>query len=167
MRQSEQSGTNDQSGFFWGISTPQLEEITRGSHLICLNVCSYGHNSGCNYWSNLGSVHQVPIMAGWTEAVWTTKFALHFYTRPALGIKPQTFWSWVQRPIDLATWQYNKQLCCYCAVIELKVKYIIWYIWYYTANFSTISTDHRGTGMWAKLYRWQLCIAYNALLVHL
>ena len=28
-----------------------------------------GTHSPCNYWSNLGSVHQVPITAGWTEAV--------------------------------------------------------------------------------------------------
>ena len=32
-------------------------------------------NAACNYWSNLGSVHQVPYTAGWTEAVWNTKFA--------------------------------------------------------------------------------------------
>ena len=29
-----------------------------------------GANAACNYWSNLGSVRQVPISAGWTEAVW-------------------------------------------------------------------------------------------------
>ena len=54
-----------------------------------------GRTAACNYWSNLGSVYQVPIMAGWTEAVWNTKFARHFSTWPALGIGPQTFWSWV------------------------------------------------------------------------
>ena len=62
-----------------------------------------GRTTAGNYWSNLGSVHQVPIMAGWAKAVWNTKFARHFYTWPALGIEPQTFWSWVQRPIHLAT----------------------------------------------------------------
>ena len=41
--------------------------------------------------------------AWWTEAVWNTKFARHFYTLPTLGIEPQTFWSWVQRPIHLDT----------------------------------------------------------------
>ena len=44
--------------------------------------------AACNYWSNLGSVHQVPITAGWTEAVWNTKFAQLFYTWPALEIEP-------------------------------------------------------------------------------
>ena len=39
---------------------------------------------------DLGSVHQVPITAGWTEAVWNTKFTRHFYTWPELGIEPQT-----------------------------------------------------------------------------
>ena len=35
----------------------------------------------------------VPCTAGWTEAVWNTKFARHFYTWPVdlLGIEPQTF----------------------------------------------------------------------------
>ena len=41
-------------------------------------------------------------MAGWAKAVWSTKFARHFYTWPALGIELQT-WSWVQCPIHLAT----------------------------------------------------------------
>ena len=48
-----------------------------------------------NYWSNL--VHQIPITTGWTWAVWNTKLP-----DPALGIKPQTFWSWVQCLIHLA-----------------------------------------------------------------
>ena len=30
-------------------------------------------------------VHQVPIAAGWAEAVWNEKFAPHFYTWPPLG----------------------------------------------------------------------------------
>ena len=34
-----------------------------------------GRTTTCNYWSNLTSVHQVPITAGWTEEVWSTKFA--------------------------------------------------------------------------------------------
>ena len=29
-----------------------------------------GSTAACIYWSNLGSVHQVPNMAGWTQAVW-------------------------------------------------------------------------------------------------
>ena len=44
-----------------------------------------------NYWSNLGSVHQVLIKAGWTEAVWNMKFVWHFHTKPELGIEPQTW----------------------------------------------------------------------------
>ena len=59
--------------------------------------------AACNYQSILGSVHQVPITAGWTEAVWNTEFAQHFYTWPALGFELQTLWSWVQCPIHLAT----------------------------------------------------------------
>ena len=74
------------------LQTPWQRMFNR-LHLFPGNV---GANAACNYWSNLGSVHQVPITAGWTEAVWNTKFARHFYTWPALGIEPQTFWSWVQ-----------------------------------------------------------------------
>ena len=70
---------------------------------LYLSPGKVGTNAACNYWSNLGSVHQVPITTGWTEAVWNTKFTRHFYTWPTLGIEPQTFWPWVQRPIHLAT----------------------------------------------------------------
>ena len=49
--------------------------------------------ASCNYWSNLGSVHQGPITDGWTEAVWNTKFARHCYTWPTLQSNP--------RPSDL------------------------------------------------------------------
>ena len=41
--------------------------------------------------------------AGWTEAAWNEKFIWGFYTRPAVGIKAQTFWSLVQCPIHSAT----------------------------------------------------------------
>ena len=58
-----------------------------------------GHTAASSYWPNLWSVHQVPI----TVAVWNMKFAWHFYTWPELGIEPQTFWSWVQCPIHMAT----------------------------------------------------------------
>ena len=34
-------------------------------------------------------MHQVPVTAGWTEAVWNTKFARHSYTLPTLGIEPR------------------------------------------------------------------------------
>ena len=68
-----------------------------------------GANSACNCWSNLGSVHQVPITAGWTKVVWNMKFARHFYTWPALGIEPKTFWSWVQCPIH---WETCSQKLC-------------------------------------------------------
>ena len=67
-----------------------------------------GPNAAWTYWSNLGSVHQVPITAGWTGAVWNTKFARHFYTWPALGIELQTFWSCVQCPIHWATCSLEK-----------------------------------------------------------
>ena len=53
------------------------------------------------YWSNLESVHQVHITAGWTEAVWNTNFTQHFYTWPALRIEPQTFRFWVHRLIHV------------------------------------------------------------------
>ena len=52
--------------------------------------------------------HEVPITVGWAEAVWNEKFARHFYTWPAVGIEPQTFWSWVQHPIHLATCSHCK-----------------------------------------------------------
>ena len=52
-----------------------------------------GTNAACNYWSNLESVHQVPIKAGWTDTAWNAKFAWHMYTWPVVGIKYQTFWS--------------------------------------------------------------------------
>ena len=49
------------------------------------------------------SFQQVPITTGWAEAVWNEKFAWHFYTWLAVGIEPQSFWSWVQHPIHWAT----------------------------------------------------------------
>ena len=53
------------------------------------------------------SFQQVPITSGWAEAAWSEKFARHIYTWPAVGIEPQTFWSWVQNPIHLATCSHN------------------------------------------------------------
>ena len=49
-----------------------------------------GANAACNRCYNFESVHQVPIMAG------NMKFTWHFYTWQALGIEPQTLWSWMQ-----------------------------------------------------------------------
>ena len=70
------------------------------------SLCS-GCTADCNYWCNLGSMHQVPVTAEWTEAVGNMKFAWHFawhfYTWLTLGIKLQTFWFWVQCPSHLAT----------------------------------------------------------------
>ena len=71
------------------VQTPWQRMFNR----LYLSPDKVGTNAACNYGSNLGSVHQVPITARWTEAVWNTKFAWHFYTWPALGIEPQTFWS--------------------------------------------------------------------------
>ena len=39
--------------------------------------------------------YQLPITAGWAEAVFNEKFA-NLYTWPTVGIETQTFWSWVQ-----------------------------------------------------------------------
>ena len=85
---------------------------------ICLEsryACSSDFTSpgsGCtvasNYWSNLGYVHQVPITARWTKAVWNTKFTRHFYTWPVLVIEPQTFWYWLQRHNHLATCSHTQ-----------------------------------------------------------
>ena len=58
---------------------------------LYLSPLKVGANAACNYRSNLGSVHQVPITAGWAEAMWNTKFARYIYTWPALGIELQTF----------------------------------------------------------------------------
>ena len=63
---------------------------------LYLSPCKVGANAAGNYWSNLGSVHQVPITARWAEAVWNTKFVQHFYPWSVLRIEPQTFWFWVQ-----------------------------------------------------------------------
>ena len=52
-------------------------------------------------WSNLGSVHQVPITGGLTRAVWNTKFARHFCTWAVHWIESQTFWSWGQCAVNL------------------------------------------------------------------
>ena len=41
--------------------------------------------------------------AGWPKAVRNLKFIRHFYIWQALGIKPHSFWSWVQCPIHLVT----------------------------------------------------------------
>ena len=38
------------------------------------------------------------MTAGWTEAVWNTKFDQHFHTWSTLGIEPQTFWFWHPTP---------------------------------------------------------------------
>ena len=63
------------------------------------------------------------IAVGWTKAVWNTKFAWHFYTWPALGIKPQTFWSWVQPPVHLAMYSHYK--------FELTLYISSWSAWFY------------------------------------
>ena len=39
-----------------------------------------GHQWACNYWSNFGSVLQVPITNECTKEVWNTKFVQHFCT---------------------------------------------------------------------------------------
>ena len=80
--------------------------------------------AACNYRSNLGSVHQVPITAEWTETVWNITFAQHFYTWPALGIKPQTFRSWVQCPIRLATCSLKWPSTC--IMIGVFALYYLW-----------------------------------------
>ena len=49
------------------------------------------------------SFHQVPITAKRTEAALNEKSVPHFYTWPAIRIKPQTFGSWVQCPIHFPT----------------------------------------------------------------
>ena len=70
--------------------------------------------------------------AGWAEAVWNEKFARHFYTWT------QTFWSWVQHPIHLATcslrWGYY-HVWGMCKIHKY---------WYITSSFLTF---------W--LYFWQ------------
>ena len=49
------------------------------------------------------SFHQVPITARWAQVVWNEKFVRYFYRWSAVGIEPQTFWSWVQHPTHWAT----------------------------------------------------------------
>ena len=50
-----------------------------------------GANTACKYWSNLGSVNQVPIIPGWTKAARNTKIALHMTST----------WNWTPRPSEL------------------------------------------------------------------
>ena len=97
------------------------------SRYPCENTCpsdftspGSGRAAACNYWSSLRSrcVHQVPIMTGWTEAVWNTKFAWHFYTWSAVGIKPLNFWSWVQHPIHLVIPSYMTALWHYLDMVR-------------------------------------------------
>ena len=46
-----------------------------------------------------------------------TKFAWRLYTWPALGIKPQTLWYWVQCPIHLATCSQWIFICRHCQIL--------------------------------------------------
>ena len=61
-------------------------------------------SEACHY----GSAFFIPpcivlITAGWTEAAWNETLARHFHPWPAAGTEPQTFWSWVQYSIHVAT----------------------------------------------------------------
>ena len=80
-----------------------------------------GRTATYNYWSNLGYVHQVPLTAKWTEAVWNTKFAQHFYTNSALIIELQTLSSWAQRPIQLASRSHNNGPAGHCNYSKKKI----------------------------------------------
>ena len=57
---------------------------TRSSDFTSLGS---GRTAACNYWSNLGSVHQVPITAVWTEAVWNMK-SVHMASTGELNPRP-------------------------------------------------------------------------------
>ena len=62
-------------------------------------------NATSNYWPNLGSVHQVPIMAGWTTPAWNMKFAKYFYTWQALEIL--LIWSPMPYPLGHMSATYH------------------------------------------------------------
>ena len=59
--------------------------------IINISHGEVGANCRGDDWSNLGSVHQVPITAGWIKEVWRT-FAWHFYTWLSVGIEIKAFW---------------------------------------------------------------------------
>ena len=67
---------------------------------LYLSPGKVGANTACTD-PTLDLCTRCPFTAGWTEAVWNTKFARHFYTWPALGIEPLIFWSWVPMPYPL------------------------------------------------------------------
>ena len=52
---------------------------------------------GCKLLYNNGHVHLARSRCCWVDrSALNEKFALQFYTGPAVGIKSQTYWSWVQ-----------------------------------------------------------------------
>ena len=59
----------------------------------------------CSYRQSLQSSFLVPLG---THHCWVGRGSLE-YISPVVGIEPQTFWSWVQRPIHWVTWSQTSQ----------------------------------------------------------
>ena len=62
-----------------------------------------GRTAACNYWSTLDLCISYLLWLGGPRECGIQSFARRFYTWPALGIEPQTFWYWIQHPIHLTT----------------------------------------------------------------
>ena len=64
---------------------------------MCMYMCpwQWAPLIACNYWSNIGSVHQVPITAGWHEAAWDREvFPIPLHMTSSVNQTPD-------RPFDL------------------------------------------------------------------
>ena len=62
--------------WYWNSFWYSLISLGRMQRIFC----SCGHSHSINF-----SFHTVPIIAGWTEAVWIQSFAQGFYTWATLG----------------------------------------------------------------------------------
>ena len=76
-------------------------QTSMATHVLQTLLVPWQGGCKCNYWSNSGSVHQVPIMAEWTEVVWNEKFTWHFYTWPEPRKHLYQNWELNPRPSDL------------------------------------------------------------------
>ena len=75
--------------------------------------------SSCNYQSNLESVHQVPITAGWPEAMWIQSCPRLLHQTGASGIEPRT-------PISRVPCLNCSATCSTWIATVVKVKVIIY-----------------------------------------
>ena len=67
------------------LSLTVLFQVLKGQSSAFLAAITNQYN--CTFYRST----KCPSLAEWTEAAWNEKFDLHFYTRPAVGIEPQSF----------------------------------------------------------------------------